>query len=467
MGDLGDHDGDDGPGGGEFGEFGGEGEFAPDFGGAADDDGPDFGDEGGGGFDGLDGSQPAAGWLGAADARASSCYRNSKVLLDALCDGDAFFDLRKLRQATDGNLWAGARHWKKRPATAAGKGAAGRDERRRVMFDDDEGIDDGGRQARKRAAKKERVFIDFAEEPNADIIFATKKTSRRTKKSKKDTYQMPLTDKEFLLPPDANVDISQLARLFSRPNSVVRRGGRGRAAGKTVGFLDVEDNALGFADGEDDGADFGGDDDGGGFDFAYDEGGDETMAHDDGADYNLDNFEKVRKVEKINVAYATVAKKVDVRRLKKDLWAELEEKTAASATVTDDEDAAVEETKPGDHQGEPPHASFKQTVEMMDQGQSQSDVTVSFYFICLLHLANEKGLKLDSAGLDDFIISLDDGSAPTFGSFGDGLTETANKVATIEPRSKRQTKKVASYVEEGDADEEAGHSEEEGLSEEE
>ena len=177
MGDLGDHDGDDGPGGGEFGEFGGEGEFAPDFGGAADDDGPDFGDEGGGGFDGLDGSQPAAGWLGAADARASSCYRNSKVLLDALCDGDAFldedgrdreyafFDLRKLRQATDGNLWAGARHWKKRPATAAGKGAAGRDERRRVMFDDDEGIDDGGRQARKRAAKKERVFIDFAEEP--------------------------------------------------------------------------------------------------------------------------------------------------------------------------------------------------------------------------------------------------------------------------------------------------------------
>merc|ERR1719253_1577889 len=425
MGDLGDHDGDDGPGGGEFGEFGGEGEFAPDFGGAADDDGPDFGDEGGGGFDGLDGSQPA-----------------------------------------DGNLWAGARHWKKRPATAAGKGAAGRDERRRVMFDDDEGIDDGGRQARKRAAKKERVFIDFAEEPDADIIFATKKTSR-TKKSKKDTYQMPLTDKEFLLPPDANVDISQLARLFSRPNSVVRRGGRGRAAGKTVGFLDVEDNALGFADGEDDGADFGGDDDGGGFDFAYDEGGDETMAHDDGADYNLDNFEKVRKVEKINVAYATVAKKVDVRRLKKDLWAELEEKTAASATVTDDEDAAVEETKPGDHQGEPPHASFKQTVEMMDQGQSQSDVTVSFYFICLLHLANEKGLKLDSAGLDDFIISLDDGSAPTFGSFGDGLTETANKVATIGPRSKRQTKKVASYVEEGDADKEAGHSEEEGLSEEE
>ena len=34
---------------------------------------------------------------------------------------------------------------------------------------------------------------------------------------------MPKTEKDFLLPPDAGVDISQLARLFSRPKAVVRR----------------------------------------------------------------------------------------------------------------------------------------------------------------------------------------------------------------------------------------------------
>ena len=65
-----------------------------------------------------------------ADARS---YSNTKVLLDALCNGDAFyeggvdaggnsdyafFDMKKFEKATDGNLWAGSQHWKKRPALA-------------------------------------------------------------------------------------------------------------------------------------------------------------------------------------------------------------------------------------------------------------------------------------------------------------------------------------------------------------
>ena len=84
----------------------------------------------------------------------------------------------------------------------------------------------------------------------------------------------------------------------------------------------------------------------------------------------------------------------------------------------------------------------------MEMAQSQSDVTVSFYFICCLHLANEKGLKLDSTGLEDFMISLDDGSAPTFGTFGDGFTETANKLSGANFRKKRDLKAVS--YDEGD-----------------
>ena len=86
----------------------------------------------------------------------------------------------------------------------------------------------------------------------------------------------------------------------------------------------------------------------------------------------------------------------------------------------------------------------------MEMAQSQTDVTVSFYFICCLHLANEKGLKLDSTGLEDFMISLDDGSAPTFGTFGDGFTETVNKLSVANPRSKRDTVKAVSYDEGGE-----------------
>lgn len=138
---------------------------------------------------------------------------------------------------------------------------------------------------------------------------------------------MPQAEKDFVLPPDANVNISQLTRLFSRPNAVVRRadGNNDEPVGKTVGFYDVEDNGLGFDD--DDGGDFGGDN--GGFTFAYgEEDDDQAAGEDDDVDYNVDGFDEVRKVEKIDIGYATVAKKVDVRRLKKDLWSELEEKTA-------------------------------------------------------------------------------------------------------------------------------------------
>ena len=98
--------------GGDFvaGDFGGDGEFAADTGSF----GGDFGG-GDGGFDmGGDDSQPGT----FVDPRS---YNNTKVLLDALCNGDAFyeggsaggnsdyafFDMKKFEKATDGNLWAG------------------------------------------------------------------------------------------------------------------------------------------------------------------------------------------------------------------------------------------------------------------------------------------------------------------------------------------------------------------------
>ena len=82
---------------------------------------------------------------------------------------------------------------------------------------------------------------------SVDAIFEKKKKkpARKTKKAPKDPYQMPRTEKDYLLPPDAGVDISQLTRLFSRPNAVVRRTvseskGDG-PVGKTVGFVDAEE----------------------------------------------------------------------------------------------------------------------------------------------------------------------------------------------------------------------------------
>ena len=53
--------------------------------------------------------------------------------------------------------------------------------------------------------------------------------------------------------------------------------------------------------------------------------------------------------------------------------------------------------------------SFKDTIHKLGATEAQEDVSLAFYFICVLHLANEKGLKLENGehGLNDFVISRD------------------------------------------------------------
>ena len=125
-----------------------------------------------------------------------------------------------------------------------------------------------------------------------------------------------------------------------------------------------------------------------------------------------------RQVNKINVGYATVAKKVDVKRLKRDLWLELEQALSSrkkenairddkSASSTSENEISVDqendETFPGETE-EPKPLSFQAVVSDMQKSQAQGDVTLPFYFICTLHLCNEKGLALESCGLNDFRI---------------------------------------------------------------
>lgn len=204
---------------------------------------------------------------------------------------------------------------------------------------------------------------------------------------------------------------------------------------------------MGFDYGGDDDS-FGGDDDGPGFAFA--DSGDD--------DFVINELDGVRKVDKIKVGYATVAKKVDVKRLKKDLWSELESRFAPppppvvdeekgmdrdDSMQEDDEDSKAPETAAVVE--EPKTLSFKQTVTDMEANQPQGDVTLPFYFICLLHLANEKGLRLESTGLEDFVISSENGAAPSFGTLPNE-TATGSSSTTIAEQRERRKKEVATYI---------------------
>lgn len=96
-----------------------------------------------------------------------------------------------------------------------------------------------------------------------------------------------------------------------------------------------------------------------------------------------------------------MAKKVDVKRLKKDLWTELDRALDMNNNTKEKDDNEEEEEKDLPLEAS---LSFQSVVADMQASQAQSDVTLPFYFICMLHLCNEKDLLLEACGLDDFFI---------------------------------------------------------------
>ncbi|PYH96988.1 barren [Aspergillus ellipticus CBS 707.79] len=125
------------------------------------------------------------------------------------------------------------------------------------------------------------------------------------------------------------------------------------------------------------------------------------------------------------VAYARVAKKVDVRRLKLEMWKGMGEQLVSSThfeTVSQSEKAATSrdvepQTIEDEAQSTPPpddvnpglgHESGSRTDDTLKFTQIMNslrtvyapetlrDISTSFGFICLLHLANEQGLVLQN-----------------------------------------------------------------------
>lgn len=303
---------------------------------------------------------------------------DTMVALNALCSTNdfsqndyEFFSQETMERLDKNNHWAGSAHWKKR-----------------AHFQKRSNKKSNSSKTSEQKRKKEKqCFVDLHSSlPDLEkLLKPANKTKRNASplqisKASKTKY----TKEDNLLPLDAGFGMNEFSKLFLRPNLV---GAQKRDNTKTVGFHPQITTTL-----DDDS--FGGDDDGFGFELADEQKDEEFM---------VEELEGVRKVEKLSVGYATVAKKVDVKRLKKDLWSELE---IHFENKQDDEcdDEATGETSLDMDKCESKVLSFKETVNEMEANQRQADVTVPFYFICLLHLANEKGLRLESEGLQDFSI---------------------------------------------------------------
>lgn len=319
------------------------------------------------------------------------------------------------------NLWAGALHWKGRAAA-----------KKTSPAEPSTVVPSTGKSAKKKGGKKtspERAFVrlptDGKDRPDfADVL---KRVPKRSTLQLSKAVLTKHRKNNNLLPLDAELKVDEFDKLFMLPQLKVmgtakasRNHSNGMSSGaKTVGFkavIEMWDDGNAGSNG-----DYDDDNDGPGYFMA---GNDYADDDNDDVDSVICPLDDVRKVEKVQVGYATVAKKVDVKRLKRDLWTELESHHFGCLTTegehATDENDETERDRRGkkddiDHQQStaatdpPTRISCQELVASMEQSKSQPDVTFPFYFICILHLANEKGLRLDSKGLDDFDI-VDEGA---------------------------------------------------------
>lgn len=234
-------------------------------------------------------------------------------------------------------------------------------------------------------------------------------------------------------PDQAEMDPAFWARRHAEQAALQAAEADGAAA--ATGDYDAnffQDDALGPA-GVDMDIDDGGD--GGGLEFADarehlspDIVGDsgELPSCQDGADgagggFGSQLVTQSRRVRPEYVQYARVAKKVDVRRLKEEMWRgmgplEIRPPSFSPGRAADRAQESQQQQQPDATSptlsGKPSandaaHDDLKFTsimngLQAVYPAQAMSDISTSYCFICLLHLANEKGLELRNEEMGRF-----------------------------------------------------------------
>ncbi|XP_058050368.1 condensin complex subunit 2 [Ahaetulla prasina] len=288
------------------------------------------------------------------------------------------------------SMWAGPEHWRFKPRH---KGDANAE-----------------RTSKRKTVKK--VFeINFDEEINFELYF--RKTRAATVLSKS-TLQSQ-NKKSNTLPTDFHYDPDNLTRLFLKPQvRVSNMLPQGRSPSHDdndeVGEYDYNNPndtsnfcpAVQDGDSDDDNEPVNFIGQGGMFEMtAYPMGGDDQDGEcDDGKvkGFNISSYGEAnmvaepQKVNKIDIQYAKTAKKMDMKRLKQSMWHLL---TDVPKNQTEAESEGTEK-KVNSSSISSPKVFSSITKELLQSLPSvmAKNLSVPLAFACLLHLANEKNLKL-------------------------------------------------------------------------
>ncbi|KAF9564247.1 barren [Agrocybe pediades] len=407
---------------------------------AGDDFGGDFGgDDFGGDNVSQDGSAEQAG--GEPQGRPGPYVPfdprkmpNERDLVLAMAD-DAEGALDYFDKAFLNKNWAGPEHWKlrknfrKRKLSSARTNSMSND-----IYHLAEG--DGASKPNKRQKKdpikidfttpldkrlsevKEELFAPVTKGAGINMAGTGGKNSKKNGKLKED----------HRLPDDMHFSSKQLVTLFLKPKFFLRM--RGRRVKMNEGDGEVDENFWAQAaadhaanrnrDGDDDDSNepapfntqfFNDDDFGPGFDDAYD--AEIGVDNPNGTSAEIDEGEQdllaatqgqTRRVKPEFVNYTRRAKRVDVRKLKENIWKGLDiviEKKVEKEKEDDSMDIDVPEDPDKPKPTDPSESrQFSQVISGLQRSypkEKMEEISTSFCFICLLHLANEQGLKLESA----------------------------------------------------------------------
>ncbi|KAG5354915.1 Condensin complex subunit 2 [Yarrowia sp. B02] len=295
--------------------------------------------------------------------------------------------------------WAGPEHWKVQKLR-------GDIQKKAVVENREAGDEDEEEGEKDKSKKKAPVEVDFVSEDNdidEAVLFARPAHMSTLALSK----NQQRSDTNNLLPNDEHFSTDNLVKLFIKPGKrITGLLFKHRVTLQSekdadqhfwaqhfneelaeYGVQGPDPEPAEFPDQNDAGDDFGG----------YDDFDDYGGATDMGGPHNA-SFLGLPKAHPEYVSYAKVAKRVDVRKLKDNLWRVMDyEKVEELADM--EEEAKVEEKK------------FTQLVEQVGAEyprQQKQEISTSFVFICLLHLANEKGLSIDQQDdLEDLAIHKD------------------------------------------------------------
>ncbi|KAI6112767.1 condensin complex subunit 2/barren [Pisolithus sp. B1] len=335
-------------------------------------------------------------------------------LIVAMADTDGQSDILGYFDQNVMRNWAGPEHWKLR----------------KVIRKPEPTVD--GPAPKSKREKKEAFKIDFLTPSEKDVKTIAKelfapvtrghgitlphysapksggKKGNRNKRMKEEKRN------EHTLPDDMHFSSRQLVTLFLKPKfSLKMRGQRVRfneagdgevdenfwaqaAADQAAGLLAQEDgDESGEAPAPFNTQFFNDDDDAPAFDDIYD--GDGGVPDDAGEQDLLAATQGMsRRVRPEFVNYARRAKRVDVRKLKENIWKGLDIKVAPKNAEDEQDEMDVDDPQLTDPSEAREFSSVISGLQRSYPKDKMEEISTSFCFICLLHLANEQGLKLRS-----------------------------------------------------------------------